>query len=100
MPTASLIPPHGGGAVNRIVDSAHGGQLATEAATLPSVERSSKQACDLEMIAISAFSPLVGFVGTDDFESVCERLRLTDGTLWPIPITQAASASPTPRVDP
>ncbi len=91
MPTASLIPPHGGHLVNRIVDAARCRTLAEEAATLPSVELSPKQACDLEMIGIGAFSPLVGFAGADDFESVCKRLRLADGTLWPIPITLAVN---------
>ncbi len=89
MPTLSLIAPHGGHLVNRIVDAARSRTLAEEAATLPAVELSAKQACDLEMIGIGAFSPLVGFAGADDFESVCKRLRLADGTLWPIPITLA-----------
>src|SRR4029453_14196728 len=31
--------------------------------------------------------PLRGFMSPGDFESVCERLRLANGTLWPIPVT-------------
>src|SRR5439155_18301350 len=27
------------------------------------------------------------FLGQDDYLSVCERMRLDDGTLWPIPVT-------------
>ena len=91
MPSHSLIDPHGGKLVNRIVDAARARTLAEEAGALPSVELSPKQACDLEMIGIGAFSPLVGFARADDFESVSERLRLADGTLWPIPITLAVN---------
>jgi len=57
MSTDNLIAPHGGTLVNRFAD----GNLAEEASNLPSITLSTKQACDLEMIAIGAFSPLTGF---------------------------------------
>ncbi|MDP7005844.1 MAG: sulfate adenylyltransferase [Phycisphaerales bacterium] len=85
MSTGNLIAPHGGTLVNRFTDS----NLAEEAASLPSITLSSKQACDLEMIAIGAFSPLTGFCKKADFESICNDMRLSDGTVWPIPITLA-----------
>ncbi|MCP3902656.1 MAG: sulfate adenylyltransferase [Planctomycetes bacterium] len=84
-----VIPPHGGKLVNRILEPAAAASLAKEAASLPVVNLSAKQACDLEMIAIGAFSPLTGFVGKADFESICTSMRLADGTLWPLPITLA-----------
>ena len=89
MSAKSLIPPHGGVLVNRIVDSGKAAALAEEAAGLEVVTLRSKQACDLEMIATGAFSPLTGFVGQADFESICRNTRLADGTVWPIPITLA-----------
>ena len=85
MSTGNLIAPHGGTLVNRFAD----GNLADEAANLPSITLSTKQACDLEMIAIGAFSPLTGFCKKADFESICTDMRLADGTVWPIPITLA-----------
>ncbi|MFH1491150.1 MAG: bifunctional sulfate adenylyltransferase/adenylylsulfate kinase, partial [Pseudomonadota bacterium] len=33
-----------------------------------------------------AFSPLEGFMSNTDYESVLDRMRLQDGTLWPIPV--------------
>ncbi|MGN6408460.1 MAG: hypothetical protein ACTHMH_08925, partial [Curtobacterium sp.] len=39
------------------------------------------------LAACGAFSPLTGFLGRADHASVCERMRLSDGTLWPIPVT-------------
>ncbi len=89
MKTESLITPHGGRLINRIVDSSRAEALAAEAAAMRSITLSTKQACDLEMMATGAFSPLTGFVGKADFDSICSNLRLADGTVWPIPITLA-----------
>ena len=63
----SLIQPHGGQLMNRLVGPEKRSQLASEAAGLPKITLSAKQACDLEMIAIGAFSPLTGFMGQADF---------------------------------
>ena len=93
MSSKSLIPPHGGTLVNRLIDPAKARSFAAEAASLPSITLSTTEACDLEMIAIGAFSPLTGFVGKADFEAICLDIRLSDGTVWPIPITLAVDES-------
>jgi sulfate adenylyltransferase len=87
--SSHLIAPHGGTLVDRMVPASDRESLAAEAASLPRITLSAKQACDLEMIAIGAFSPLTGFVKKADFESICRDMRLADGTIWPIPITLA-----------
>ncbi|HHC75097.1 MAG TPA: bifunctional sulfate adenylyltransferase/adenylylsulfate kinase, partial [Thiothrix sp.] len=46
-----------------------------------------RQVCDIEMILCGAFAPLQGFLKQADYDSVVEKMRLTDGTLWPMPIT-------------
>lgn len=88
---SSLITPHGGQLINRFAAAQDVAALQSEAAELPQIELSTKQACDLEMIAIGAFSPLSGFVGKADFESISKDMRLSSGQVWPIPITLAVS---------
>ena len=82
-----LIPPHGGQLVNRILSASDAAAAVEAARSLPALTLSAREACDLEMLAIGAFSPLVGFMGRRAFESVCRDMRLPDGTVWPIPIT-------------
>lgn len=42
---------------------------------------------DIELIGIGGFSPLTGFMGQADYESVINTYRLANGTVWSIPIT-------------
>ena len=89
MTQSKLVPPHGGKLVDRMASAADVQKLKDAAGSMPSITMSAKQVCDLEMIAIGAFSPLEGFVGPEDFASICTDMRLSDGTPWPIPITLA-----------
>jgi sulfate adenylyltransferase len=54
---------------------------------LPSWRLSTRQLLDLEMLAGGGFTPLTSFLGKADYESVCDFMRLADGTLWPVPVT-------------
>jgi sulfate adenylyltransferase len=47
--------------------------------------------CDLELLLNGGYSPLEGFMGPSDHETVCSDMHLTDGTLWPLPITLGVS---------
>jgi sulfate adenylyltransferase len=53
----------------------------------PSCVLDRRQICDLELLLNGAYSPLRGYMGGADFESVCADMRLADGTLWPVPVT-------------
>jgi sulfate adenylyltransferase len=89
MPAHGLVVPHGGDLIDRRLDPALHNEARQVAASLPAITLSAKETCDLEMLAIGGYSPLTGFVGRAEFESICRDMRLSDGTLWPIPITLA-----------
>ncbi|MFN2518658.1 MAG: bifunctional sulfate adenylyltransferase/adenylylsulfate kinase, partial [Jatrophihabitantaceae bacterium] len=46
-----------------------------------------RQLCDLELLTCGGFHPLETFLGQEDYLSVCQEMRLADGTLWPMPVT-------------
>jgi sulfate adenylyltransferase len=83
----SLITPHGGKLVNRVLEPAAAKSAAAQASSFKSITLSPREQFDLEMIAIGAFSPLTGFMGKADFTGVCKDMRLANGTVWPIPVT-------------
>lgn len=45
-----------------------------------------RQLCDLELLLVNGFDPLKGFLNEHDYKSVVKEMRLSDGTLWPMPI--------------
>lgn len=85
--TEELISPYGGKLINLIANENERMALFDHASTLPSVQLTRRQTCDLEMLATGAFSPLRTFMGKADFERVADEMRLADGTIFPIPIT-------------
>ncbi len=88
-----LISPHGGELKDLYLPATQAQALRQHSASLPGVDLTTRQLCDLELLLNGAFSPLEGFLKQHDYESVLENLRLADGTLWPIPITLDVSES-------
>ncbi|MEX2652218.1 MAG: adenylyltransferase, partial [Acidimicrobiia bacterium] len=82
-----LIEPHGGELVDLIVSEARAAELQAAARDWVSIDLSSRQLCDYELLVSGAFSPLRGFMGQAEYGLVCADMRLIDGTLWPIPVT-------------
>lgn len=87
MTKANLIAPYGGKLVNLVAEGPEREELLARAAQLPSIKISMRALCDLELLATGGFSPLDTFMGKADYERVLREMRLTDGTLWPLPIT-------------
>jgi sulfate adenylyltransferase len=83
----ALIEPHGGTLRVLYLPGDEAAALRRAALAYTSWDLSQRQLCDLKLLLNGGFSPLEGFLSERDYESVLERMRLADGTLWPIPVT-------------
>jgi len=81
-----LIEPHGGTLVDRKLKEDEAKEALERARTLPQIQLTPEMAQDTVNIANGIFSPLTGFLGKEDFESVLNRGRLVDDTPWTVPL--------------
>jgi sulfate adenylyltransferase len=81
-----LNTPYGGELVDLLVSSGRVSELQKQSRYWPSWDLSPRQLCDLELLLNGGFSPLRGFLSPGDYESVCTKMRLTSGLIWPIPV--------------
>src|SRR6266487_7001980 len=82
-----LIAPHGGELIDLTLDPENAAELKACSRDFPSWDLTSRQIRDLELLLSGGFSPLRGFMKRDDYERVCHEMRLSNGLVWPIPIT-------------
>jgi sulfate adenylyltransferase len=83
-----LIAPHGGGLVDRT------GERPDDLESLESLTLTSRELSDLDLLASGALSPLEGFMGREDYESVLESMRLASGLPWAMPVCLAVDDAP------
>jgi len=96
---SDFVEPHGGELVNLVVNKERAYELKRASRDWPSWDLTPRQICDLELLANGGFSPLGGFLRRDDYEEVCEKMRLCDGRVWPIPITLDVPAALGKKLD-
>jgi sulfate adenylyltransferase len=73
-------------------------ELLGRAPQLPSIKITMRNLCDLELLATGGFSPLDRFMGKADYERVLHEMRLSNGVLFPLPITLTADPKELPTV--
>ncbi|MCI4346096.1 MAG: sulfate adenylyltransferase [Thermoplasmata archaeon] len=81
-----IPPPHGGKLIERTLAGPELLRRREEFDELPQLEATLDQAYDIMQIADGAYSPLEGFQGREDFESVVAKRRLSSDLPWTIPI--------------
>ncbi len=79
-----MIEPHGGALINKVLSKKQAAKFLN-----PSNKRI--KICgdfilDLEKIAIGAYSPLKGFMNSDELSCVIHNMRLPGGMAWTIPV--------------
>ena len=94
-----MIDPHGGKLINRMADTPQAETELREAArSLRRLTLTGRELNDLALIGNGALSPLTGFMGRKDYESVVPTMRLANGLPWSIPVVLAVDReeAPTP----
>jgi len=81
-----MIEPHGGILVNRIATNEEKEHWMRKYGELKRIIINDYVLNDINMIADGAMSPLEGFVGKEDYESIIENTKLKNGLVWSIPI--------------
>jgi sulfate adenylyltransferase len=93
-----IQPPYGGILVDLLVPPEETIELKRYTNSLASIQISQRNECDLELLAAGAFSPLDRFMGKADYQSVLDEMRLSNGYLFPIPITLPAEKKACPKL--
>ncbi|GGE74902.1 MAG TPA: sulfate adenylyltransferase [Paenalcaligenes hominis] len=81
--------PHGGTLVNQVVPEHLRAAEIERARTLPCIRVDLEAIITIEMITTGVLSPNRGFMKEADYLSVLKDGRLSNGTIWPVPLSFA-----------
>jgi sulfate adenylyltransferase len=90
---SQLVNPHGSKELKPLLlEGKAKDEEIKKAKDLKKVPMTTREASDLIMMGIGAFTPLDGFMGKDDWRGVCDEMAMPSkgGLFWPIPITLSA----------
>ncbi len=79
----NTLSPHGGALVERISSPEKARELISK---LPGIDVRDQLAREIVNIAYGFFSPLEGFMGRADLDSVARKMTLASGYVWSVPI--------------
>ncbi len=85
--------PHGGVLVDQVVPEESRASEIQRARTLPSIRIDLEAIITIEMITTGVLSPNRGFMNQQEYLSVLETGRMTDGTVWPVPLSFAPTGT-------
>jgi len=91
--------PYGGKLVNRVLNEDDRRRILKDVNERQHINVEKAVAFDVEKIAFGAFSPLEGFMGSEDYNAVLYKKRLSDGLPWTIPIILAPNCLENPMMD-
>ena len=95
----NLTPPHGGKLKSLLLSGDKKEKAAKQSKKLFMVKLNSLEFSDLIMLAIGAFSPLDGFMSRSDYKNVLGNMKLSNGILWPIPVTLSVSREEADKIN-
>jgi sulfate adenylyltransferase len=91
--------PYGGKLINRVLSEKAKNKILKDIAELPKISIDRPAALDAEKIAVGGFSPLEGFLGSEEYNSVLFKETLLNGLPWTIPIIFAPNPQEKSTID-
>ncbi|MEM3684512.1 MAG: sulfate adenylyltransferase [Conexivisphaerales archaeon] len=88
-----MIEPYGGKLVDRTASETEVKRFVEEQRDLIRIRPILDQIYDAEKIGLGAYSPLEGFMGSEDYNNVINKSRLSNGLPWTMPIILAPPQS-------
>ncbi len=88
-----MIDPHGGVLVDRVLSVDEASDLRKRASEMATLNLNDREASDLKMISIGAFSPLTGFMNREQYEGTVRDAHLPGGIPWTIPVTLSTDSA-------
>ena len=87
-----MIEPHGGVLKESFLSSPEVLEYQKGLAKMKQIVLDENEASDVSLLASGAYSPLSGFVNSQDYHSILENSRLASGEVWTIPIVLSVTS--------